>query len=116
METKVTTFKCAISGSTFITPAGKTLRFMGPPGGMGHYSTSDAGEIEELMKLDKNPQAQIELVRDEATETTKIDKVPDPSLQEAAAEVLTSAERSADPKVVAAQANMAKILAAGKAA
>jgi hypothetical protein len=114
---KPTTFMCQTAGSTFITPAGKTLRFMGNPGGVGHYSTTDAGEIEELMKLHKNPQAQIELVleADDSVQIAGLSKAPDPALDAAAQDTLAAAARASDPKIEAAAALLAKAQAANAA-
>lgn len=127
------TYKHLIAGSTFHFQAPKqhkddlpnpvkTIQFLGKPGGIGYYSTSDAAEIAELDKIARNPQVQIERVA--ATldtvlaaatpETDVIHKAQDPAVAAAAAEVTQQAAAASDPKTIAAAANLASMIAASK--
>jgi hypothetical protein len=124
---KPVTFKHLIAGSVFYYQAPKahkdadpnpvkTLTFVGKKGGIGYYETSDPGEIEELTKLANNPQVQVERVEgsvDVALETPveSISKPVPEEVTQAVTEVQTQAARAEDPAVVAAQSNLARLLA-----
>lgn len=93
----------------------KTLLFAGKRGGLGYYSTDDAGEIEALTALAKNPQVQLERVEgsiDVALEAPVevISKPIDPAITQATSDVQNDAARNADPKVIAAQDGLAQLL------
>ena len=115
------TFKHMIAGSVFHyqkKKAGrdadaepvKTITFAGPKGGVGIYTTDVQDEIDELRKLARNPQVQIE---EETTAETAnvITKPAAPEVAIPSSEVMDQAASASDPKTVAAQENLAKLLA-----
>lgn len=94
------TFTSTIKGSTVVTPAGKTLRFTG-----GVYVTDKPDEIELLDALVKDIQTSI------GREDQVYAKQPAPEIAEAAADAAKNTELEADPDVVNARANLAKLVA-----
>lgn len=93
----------------------KTITFAGKKGGLGYYETSDPGEIAELDKLAKNPQVQLERVEGTvdvalAAPTETISKEQPPEIQQAVQEVQEQAAKTADPKLVSAQENLAAVI------
>jgi len=112
------TFKHLTAGSNTIMPTGKVLTFGGRPGGVGFYTTEDEDEIKHMLQLVKSPTAPVEeevaAVAEAATETIAtavLTKPADPALQEAVKDAAASAEKAADPHVVAAQETLNKLIA-----
>lgn len=123
MSTKqLNTYVSLTAGSTFIMPNGGVLRFMGPKGGHGHYSTSNPAEIEQLDELHASPTAQIsrESIATVDEETAAVVNVKEetavkalaPEVAQAAVDAAEASERAISPAVAAAQANLAKTISA----
>ena len=113
------TFHSLIAGASFIMPTGKVLRFMGKPGSVGILETADEAEMMELRKMVAIPTSQCTEVSDEVAAeetlvTASINKEIDPALAASVADAAANSERAADPKVSAAQDNLAKLIAAKK--
>lgn len=125
MTTQAVTFCHQIANSTCYLqePGGSkdapnpvvTATFSGKPGAAGFFQTDVPWQISELDKLAKNPQVQVTRVDatlETATDASTPAKAPDPAIQQARREVTEQAATAADPKVVAAQDNLAQLLAA----
>jgi hypothetical protein len=112
------TFHHLVSGSSFIMPKGKVLRFMGKPAGVGIYETTDEEEIAELRALCKSPTAQCveatETASAETLDTAVFSKPIDPAIQQSKQDAAENTARTSVPEVAAAQDNLAKVIAAAK--
>lgn len=100
------------AGSTCIMPDGKVLRFMGPPGKSGTYSTDNPAEIEQLDKLSKNPQVPMEKLPDVVdVVATEITKPADPAIAQSVADAAANSALYVDPEVAKARDGLAALLA-----
>lgn len=95
----------------------ETLIFAGKKGGIGYYFTSDPDKIAQLDLLAKNPQVQIERVDGDIdvaldTPVETISKPVPVEVTQATAEVQEQSAHASDPKLIAAQENLANLLKA----
>ena len=106
------TYRHLVAGSTFIKPSGEILTFAGPKGGMGYYVTDKEDEITALDFLAKAPTAQVEKETPETIGAPELLKPVDPAIAVAKEDAASNTARQVDPKVVAAQAKIADMIAA----
>ena len=118
---KLKSYRHPVAGSTVITASGKVLVFGGKMGGPGIILTSDEDEQKLLDGIVATPNVPVQetavtldAVTGEAVATP--DKAPDPSIAQSIADAAEASARAADPSVLAAQSNLAKLIAADTAA
>jgi hypothetical protein len=107
-DTIAKTYGHRVPGSSIITGTGKVLNFSGSKSGPGFLTTSDPEAIAMLDHLVRVPISQVYL----ADSPDAVAPAEDPVIAAAAAAAAQSAERAADPSVVAAQENLGKLIAA----
>lgn len=108
----VITYKHLVAGSTIIMPKGKVCSFMGKPGGVGYYTTSDADEIAYIDAACKSPIVQMERVA--AQDDGKISKPADPSIAQAAEDAAKNTALEANPEVAALRDKLSNVIATNK--
>ena len=108
------TYKHLIAGSTLIMPKGKVCSFMGKPGGVGYYTTSDADEIACIDAACKSPIVQMERVKEAALDDGKISKPADPAIAQAAADAAQNTALEANPEVAALRDKLSNVIATNK--